>query len=101
MKKKFLNFMRRESQRAKKKVLATFALSLALIASITSTVFASTTTDYSSITTAVTGELTVAEVTAVIAAVLAAGMVFVLLWWGARKLINGIVTAFKTGKIKI
>jgi len=90
------NFLRR--QRAK--LASVLSLSMVMVATFCSSAFASTTTDFSAITTAVTSKLTVAEVAAVIAAIIAAGMAFVLLWWGARKLVNAIINAFKTGKIR-
>lgn len=99
--KKLLNHMKRTGQKVKKKIVATLALAMSMVFGITGTAFAaSTTTDYSAITSAITSELTVAEVVAVIAAIIGAGMGFVLLWWGARKLLNSMISAFKSGKIK-
>jgi len=57
------------------------------------------TTDFSEIISAITGKLTVAEIGGLIAAIIGAGMGFVLLWFGARKLVKAIVSAFKTGKL--
>lgn len=48
----------------------------------------------------VTDQLTVGNVAAVIGTVVAAGIGFVFLWWGARKCVNAISSAFKNGKIR-
>jgi ABC-type phosphate transport system permease subunit len=85
-----------------KKVVASLSLGATGALGVCSTVFASTpaTPDYSTITSALTGSLNVAQIGAVIAAVLGIGVGLMVFWWGARKLINVAITAFKTGKIK-
>lgn len=95
--KQIRNFLRRQ----RTKMITSVTLAFALALNVCSLAFATTsTTDFSSITTAVTGKLTVSEVTALIASIIGAGIGFVILWWGARKLTRAIVGAFKSGKIK-
>lgn len=43
---------------------------------------------------------TVGEIASVIGVIIGAGVGFVLIWWGARKLVNAIIGAFKSGKIR-
>ncbi|MDF2859086.1 MAG: hypothetical protein K0Q87_4937 [Neobacillus sp.] len=93
------NFLKRNV----KKVVASLSLGATGAMGVCSTVFASggsTTVDFSSVTSALTGAFSVGQITAVIASVLGAGVAFVVIWWGSRKLVNGIIGAFKTGKLR-
>jgi len=78
-----------------------------LIASVSTSaiVFASGGTnqiDFSEVTQAITGAgFTVGTVMSIIGSVLSAGLSLVLAWWGARKLINAIMNAFKNGRVKV
>ncbi len=96
--KQLRNFLRHQ----RTKITAAISLAFVMSMSICSLAFASapSTTDFSSITTAVTSKVTVAEVSALIGAVIAGGIGFVILWWGARKLVRAIIGAFKSGKIR-
>lgn len=60
-----------------------------------------TTLDWTQLIDAITGVISPTVVLGIIAAILGAGMIFVLMWFGARKLINALITAVKTGKIKV
>ena len=60
----------------------------------------STSIDFSAISDALTGSMNVGQIGVVVAAVLAASVSMVVFWWGARKLVNAIYEAFKSGKIK-
>lgn len=51
--------------------------------------------------TALTTAFTTSEILGVIAQVVTAGATFVLMWFGARKLVYGIQKAVKKGKISI
>lgn len=62
--------------------------------------FLSQTVDFSDITDALTGAFNAGQIASLIGLGLASGLGLAVLWWGARKLTNIIVTAFKTGKIK-
>lgn len=59
------------------------------------------TLDFSKLIDAITSVISVDVILGIIAAILGAGMIFVLMWFGARKLINAVITAVKTGKLKI
>lgn len=48
-----------------------------------------------------TSQLTIANIMLVLAAGLGAGIVFVLGWFGVRKLVSIIMAAFKKGTVKI
>ncbi len=56
--------------------------------------------DFSGVTDALTGAFSVSEIASVIGVVLAAGVGFVIFWWGARKLVRGVISAFKSGKLR-
>ncbi len=86
---------------ARGKAYATFALSLTMTLIMCSVAFAGEVgTDFTAIKSALTSKFTVAEVSSLIASVVGATVGFAVLWWGARKLVRSIVSAFKTGKIK-
>lgn len=69
-----------------------------LLGEVTPTV---STVDFSAVTSALSSSFSVSEIVAIIAAVLGAGCSFVILWWGSRKLVNNIITAFQKGKVKL
>jgi hypothetical protein len=60
---------------------------------------ATETVDLSPITSALTSQLSVAQVSIIIAAILSACLGLVILWFGARKLVNSIISAFESGRI--
>lgn len=60
-----------------------------------------TPTDWSSVITAVTSQFTVANIVAVLASVVTAGIVFVFLWWGVRLAFRSIMGAVKNGTLSI
>ncbi len=83
------------------KVSAFLAVAMVMTMSLCSIALATpATTDFSSIQAALSTEFTVAEISALIASVIGATVGFALLWFGARKLVRAIISAFKTGKIK-
>lgn len=51
--------------------------------------------------TALTTSVTPADVVALLAVVIGAGMGFVLVWFGSRKVISGFMGALKKGKLRI
>ena len=55
--------------------------------------------DLSSVLTAITGQITVANVIAVIAGAIGAAIGLVFMWWGVRKLIRVLMSAFRKGKL--
>lgn len=95
MLKKFLN---------NKKVMA-LSLALCLTLALGCTCFAASgdlagSLDFTPIITAVTDKITPTDVILVIASVIAAGMGFVLAWFGIRKVVNALRNAIMRGRIK-
>lgn len=58
-------------------------------------------TDWSSVLTALTTQISVSTVVGVLATLVSAGIGLVFMWWGVRKLIKVIMKAFKSGKMSI
>ena len=50
---------------------------------------------------AITSQLTPSSIVSIIALVIGAGIGFVFLWWGIRKVANVVITAFQRGKLKL
>lgn len=59
-----------------------------------------TTTDFSVILQALQTSFNPAEITALIATVLGASVGVAFIWWGGRKLVHAVMSAFTTGKIR-
>lgn len=59
------------------------------------------TTDWTALTSALSNTFSGSEILSLIGTVAAAGGGFVLLWFGGRKIINGVISAFKNGKLKV
>lgn len=55
--------------------------------------------DLSSVLTAITGQISVTTVIAVIAGAIGAAVGLVFMWWGVRKLIRVIMGAFRKGRL--
>lgn len=60
-----------------------------------------TAADWSAVTTAIGEQISVSTVAAVIASCVTACIALVFFWWGVRKVVRMIMTAFKRGKLKI
>lgn len=70
---------------------------------IGSTVAASTAvsaSDWASVLTAMTGQISVSTVVGVLASVVGAGIGLVFMWWGVRKLARTLMAAFRSGKLR-
>jgi hypothetical protein len=59
-----------------------------------------TTTDWSTLTNAISSSLSANEVLGVMGTIVASGAGLVLVWFGGRKIVNAVISAFKSGKIK-
>lgn len=57
--------------------------------------------DWASVLSAMTSQISPATVIAVIAGTIGAGIGLVFMWWGVRKLVKLIMGAFKSGKLKV
>lgn len=55
--------------------------------------------DLTSVLTAITGQISVTTVIAVVAGAIGAAIGLVFMWWGVRKLIRVIMSAFRKGKL--
>ncbi len=62
---------------------------------------ATTTTDWSVLTDALTSSFNTGEILSMVGVVVSAGAAFTLVWFGGRKIVNGVITAFKSGKLKV
>lgn len=60
-----------------------------------------TAADWQSVITALTSQISVANVVAVLAVLAGAGVGFAFMWWGVRKAVNALMSAFKKGKISL
>lgn len=82
---------------------ATLALSLVLclpvFASSTSTTV--TASDWSSVISALTSQISVSTVVGVLATLVGAGIGLVFMWWGVRKALRSLMAAFRSGKMKL
>lgn len=59
-----------------------------------------TSADWAPVLDAMTGQISVGSLVGVIAAVVAAGIGLVFMWWGIRKAAKSLMAAFKSGKLK-
>lgn len=55
--------------------------------------------DLSSVLSAITGQISVTTVIAVVAGAIGAAIGLVFMWWGVRKLIRVLMGAFRNGKL--
>ena len=62
---------------------------------------ATSTIDFSSFITALTGAITPVQVLGVLGAVIGVGMSFFLMWLGVKKATRAFTTAVATGRIRI
>lgn len=60
-----------------------------------------TSADFTSILTALQGQISVSTVVEVLAVVAGACVGLAFMWWGVRKVIRALMVAFKRGKISI
>lgn len=60
-----------------------------------------TSSDWSSVMTALTGQISVATVVEVLAVVAAACVGLAFMWWGVRKATRALMSAFKKGKVSL
>jgi hypothetical protein len=60
-----------------------------------------TAADWSSVISAMTGQISVSTIVAVLATLVTAGIGLVFMWWGVRKAIRSLMAAFRKGKMSI
>lgn len=57
--------------------------------------------DWSAITTAISNQISVSTIVAVLASCVTACIGLVFMWWGVRKVVRMIMSAFKRGKLRM
>ena len=60
-----------------------------------------TATDWSSVISAITAQVSVSTVVAVLASIVAASIGLAFMWWGVRKAVRALMSAFKKGKVSV
>ena len=60
-----------------------------------------TAADWSSVITAMTGQISVSTVVGVLATLMTAGIGLVFMWWGVRKAVGSLMSAFRKGRMSM
>lgn len=60
-----------------------------------------TASDWSSVITAMTGQISVSTIVGVLATLVTSGIGLVFMWWGVRKAASSLMAAFRKGKMSI
>lgn len=60
-----------------------------------------TASDWASVITALTAQISVSTIVGVLATTVAAGVGLVFMWWGLRKAVRTIMAAFRKGKMSV
>lgn len=60
-----------------------------------------TASDWASIISAMTAQVSVSTIVAAVATMVAAGIGLVFMWWGVRKAARTLMGAFRSGKITV
>lgn len=60
-----------------------------------------TAADWSSVITAMTGQISVQTIVGVLATLVTSGIGLVFMWWGVRKAASSLMAAFRKGKMSI
>lgn len=60
-----------------------------------------TANDWSSVITAMTGQISVSTVVATLATLVTAGIGLVFMWWGVRKAVGSLMGSFRSGRIRL
>lgn len=58
-------------------------------------------TDWSSVITALTGQVSVTTIVGVLATLVTTGIGLVFMWWGVRKALRSLMAAFRKGKMSL
>lgn len=65
------------------------------------TATAVTASDWASVISAMTAQISVATIVGVMATIVAACIGIVFMWWGVRKAVRALMAAFRKGKISV
>lgn len=60
-----------------------------------------TASDWESVITAMTSQISVSSVVGVLATLVTAGIGLVFLWWGVRKAVGSLMGSFRSGRIRL
>ena len=60
-----------------------------------------TSSDWASVISAMTSQISVSTVVGVLATLVAAGIGLVFLWWGVRKAVGSLMGSFRSGRIRL
>lgn len=60
-----------------------------------------TAADWSSVISAMTGQISVSTVVATLATLVTAGIGLVFMWWGVRKAVGSLMGSFRSGRIRL
>lgn len=60
-----------------------------------------TASDWSSVISAMTSQISVSSVVGVLATLVTAGIGLVFLWWGVRKAVGSLMGSFRSGRIRL
>lgn len=60
-----------------------------------------TASDWASVISAMTGQISVATIVGVLATTVTAGIGLVFMWWGVRKATRALMSAFRRGKLSV
>lgn len=60
-----------------------------------------TASDWASVITAMTGQISVSTVVGVLATLVTAGIGLVFMWWGVRKAVGSLMGSFRSGRIRL
>ena len=60
-----------------------------------------TASDWASVITAMTGQISVSTVVATLATLVTAGIGLVFMWWGVRKAVSSLMGSFRSGRIRL
>ena len=60
-----------------------------------------TASDWASVLTAMTSQISVSTVVGVLATLVTAGIGLVFLWWGVRKAVGSLMGSFRSGRIRL
>lgn len=74
---------------------------LPFITAIESTGGTVTAADWQAVINAITSQISVSTVVQVLAAVVTASIGLVFMWWGVRKVVRAIMSAFRTGRQRL
>lgn len=72
-----------------------------LMASGGSSFTATTASDWAPVITALTAQITVQQIIAVLATLVVSGIGLVFMWWGVRKALRSLMAAFRKGKMSL